>query len=215
MIKGFVFDMDGVLLDTESVCDKTWELAAKDFGISPQEAMRIITLCRGTNKEKSREIILCELGENFDVDSFMKSTSEYFYHIEKNEGIFSKPYAKECLSYLKTKKYKLALASSTRRVAVERQLKNASLFEYFDYVVCGDMVTNSKPDSEIYIKAVNGLNLLSNECIAVEDSFNGLMSGKNAGLLTVMVPDRVQPDLEIKKYIDFIFDTLKGIIENF
>lgn len=215
MIKGFVFDMDGVLLDTESVCDRTWEIAAKDFGVNPKNAMRIISLCRGTNKKTSREIILRELGSDFDVDSFMKSTSEYFKKIESEEGISTKPYAKECLAYLKEKGYRLALASSTRQVVVERELKTAGLYDFFETVVCGDMVTNSKPDPEIYATAVKNLSLLPSECVAVEDSPNGLKSGKGAGLVTVMVPDRVGPNEETEKITDHIFDSLKGVIDNF
>lgn len=215
MIKGFVFDMDGVLLDTESVCDRTWELAAKDFGMKAEDAMRIISLCRGTNKKTSREIILREMGDSFDVDSYMAATSSYFKKIEENEGIATKAYAKECLSSLKEKGYRLALASSTRQVVVEKQLKDVGLYDYFEFLICGDMVTNSKPDPEIYATAVNHLGLEPSECAAVEDSLNGLRSAKAAGLVTIMVPDRVGPNEDTGKVTDFVFDSLKGIIENF
>ena len=215
MIKGFVFDMDGVLLDTESVCDRTWKLAAKDFGVDDKDAMRTISLCRGTNKKTSREIILREIGADFDVDAFMKTTSDYFKKIEAEEGISTKTYAKECLAYLKGKGYRLALASSTRQVVVERELKTACLYDFFETLVCGDMVANSKPDPEIYATAVRNLNLLPEECVAVEDSPNGLKSGKGAGLVSVMVPDRVGPNEETEKITDYLFDSLKGIIDNF
>ena len=215
MIKGFVFDMDGVLLDTESVCDRTWELAAKDFGLDPKDAMRIISLCRGTNKKTSREIILREVGADFDVDFYMAATSSYFKKIEAEEGIVTKPHAMECLSYLKEKGYRLALASSTRQVVVEKQLKDTGLYDYFEFLICGDMVTNSKPDPEIYATAVNHLGLEPSECAAVEDSLNGLRSAKAAGLVTIMVPDRVGPNEDTGKVTDFVFDSLKGIIENF
>lgn len=215
MIKGFVFDMDGVLLDTESVCDRTWELAAKDFGIRVEDAMRIISLCRGTNKKTSREIILREIGSDFDVDSYMTATSSYFKKIEEQEGIALKQYAKECLSYLKDKGYRLALASSTRQVVVEKELKGAGLYDYFEYLICGDMVANSKPDPEIYATAVKKLGLDPSECVAIEDSLNGLKSGKAAGLTTIMVPDRVAANEETKAVTDYLFDSLKDVVENF
>ena len=215
MIKAFVFDMDGVLLDTESVCDRTWTLAAKDFGVNGSDAERIVSLCRGTNKKTTRQIILRELGEGFDADGFMEATSDYFHKIDEAEGIATKPYAKECLAYLKDKGYSLALASSTRQAVVEKELKDAGLYDFFEYFVCGDMVKSSKPDPEIYQNAVDALGLKAEECVAVEDSPNGLISAKGAGLKTVMVPDRVGPDERTEKYTDCVYVSLKNIIENY
>lgn len=214
-IKGFVFDMDGVLLDTESICDRTWELAAKDFGIERDDAMRIISLCRGTNKKTSREIILRELGEDFDVESYMKKTSDYFKVISENEGIALMPYVKECLAYLEKKGYRLALASSTRKVVVESQLTRAGLIEYFDYRMTGDMVKNSKPDPEIYLSAVKLLGLKPEECVGIEDSLNGLRSAHGAGLVTVMVPDRAPANEETAKVTDYLCQSLKDVMDIF
>ena len=84
MIEAFVFDMDGVLLDTESVCDRTWQIAGKEFGVSEEDSLKIVNLCRGTNKSDTRDIIRRELGESFDVEGFLKRTSECFVEIEKN-----------------------------------------------------------------------------------------------------------------------------------
>ncbi len=215
MIRAFVFDMDGVLLDTESVCDRTWALAAKDFGISEEAGMRIIDLCRGTNKKTTKEIILHEIGSNFDVDAFLQKTSAYFRQIEEAEGIGLKPYAKESLAWLKQKGFRLALASSTRQAVVEKELKNAGLFDFFEFCICGDMVTNSKPDPEIYASAALKLGLTPEECAAVEDSRNGLFSAKNAGLVTVMIPDRAAPTEETRKIADYIFSSLAEIEKNF
>ncbi len=214
-IIGFVFDMDGVLLDTESICDRTWELAARDFGVEREDAMRIIALCRGTNKKTSREIILRELGQDFDVDSYMKKTSDYFKVISESEGIALMPYAKECLEYLSRKGYRLALASSTRKVVVENQLTKAGLIGYFEHMMTGDMVKNSKPDPEIYLSAVNLLGLKPEECVGIEDSLNGLRSAHGAGLVTVMVPDRAPASEDTAKVTDYLCQSLKDVMNLF
>ena len=132
MIEAFVFDMDGVLLDTESVCDRTWQIAGKEFGVSEEDSLKIVNLCRGTNKSDTRDIIRRELGESFDVEGFLKRTTECFVEIEKNEGIRVMPYARECLQFLKNSGYRLALASSTREVVVRKHLQAAELLDFFE-----------------------------------------------------------------------------------
>lgn len=212
MIEAFVFDMDGVLLDTESVCDRTWQIAGKEFGVSEEDSLKIINLCRGTNKFDTRVIIRRELGESFDVEGFLKRTSECFVEIEKNEGIRVMSYARECLQFLKDSGYRLALASSTREVVVRKQLQVAGLLDFFEVIVTGDMVVHSKPDPEIYLKACFEIGVHPANCVAVEDSPNGLKSARSAGMVTVMVPDRISPNEETKKVTDYLFDSLNGII---
>lgn len=215
MIKGFVFDMDGVLLDTESVCDRAWAAVGKELGIPVEETLRIIGLCRGTNKKTSKEIIIREFGPDFDADGFMQKTSEAFHSIEEQSGIDNKPFALECLAYLKEKGYRLALASSTRQLIVERELKEAGLFDFFEFCICGDMVKNSKPDPEIYSTAVLKLGLNPSECAAVEDSPNGLLSARKAGLFTIMVPDLIAPSEVTTPNTDLLLTSLSGIMERF
>ena len=212
MIEAFVFDMDRILLDTESVCDRTWQIAGKEFGVSEEDSLKIVNLCRGTNKSDTRDIIRRELGESFDVEGFLKRTSECFVDIEKNEGIRVMPYARECLQFLKNSGYRLALASSTREVIVRKHLQAAELLDFFEVIVTGDMVVHSKPDPEIYLKACSEIGIQPVNCVAVEDSPNGLKSASLAGMVTVMIPDRISPNEETEKVTDYLFDSLNGII---
>lgn len=212
MTEAFVFDMDGILLDTESICDRTWQIAGKEFGVSEEDSLKIINLCRGTNKHDTRIIIRRELGENFDVENFLRRTSECFVEIEKNEGIKVMPYARECLQFLKDSGYRLALASSTREVVVRKQLQGVGLLDFFEVIVAGDMVVHSKPDPEIYLKACLELGVQPANCVAVEDSPNGLKSARAAGMVTVMVPDRISPNEETKKVTDYLFNSLNEIL---
>ncbi len=213
-IEAIVFDMDGVLLDTESICDRTWEIAGKEFNLTSKDSERVIALCRGQNKSDTIHTLKKEFGEAFDASRFLERTSELFHEIEFSVGIKRMYWAKEALSSLK-EHFPIALASSTRKESVVRQLTNAGLIEYFDVIVTGDMVVHSKPDPEIYTTAVNELSKKLNislepiNCVAVEDSPNGLKSARDAGLTTVMIPDRIQPNPEVLKITDAVVKNLE------
>jgi len=207
-IDAIVFDMDGILLDTETICDRTWAMAAKTMGVTTD--VDFINECRGTNFHDTSLILKRCLGEAFDVEGFMKLTSQYFHEIEFGEGIPLMPYAKEILEYLKPK-YRLILASSTRGESVKRQLTNAGLIDFFETRTTGDMVTHSKPDPEIYKLACASIGLLPENCIAVEDSPNGIKSAAAAGLKVIMVPDKIKPTEKIKALCSHVFDSLQGL----
>ena len=112
----------------------------------------------------------------------------------------------------------MAVASSSPRWEVEKHLKDAGIYDYFTGIVCGDMVQNSKPNPEIYLKVCELLGANPSECYALEDSKNGLLSAYRAGCKTIMIPDLWQPDDEIlsiiaRKYEDL--DEVKDAFERF
>ena len=117
------------------------------------------------------------------------------------------PYAKEILEYLKPR-YRLALASSTRGPTVERQLQAAGVIDFFETRTTGEQVVHSKPNPEIYLMACKSIGMKPEECVAIEDSLNGIRSAHAAGLHPIMVIDKVQPTEEIRKMCDSIFDSL-------
>lgn len=195
-IKAVIFDMDGVILDSESICDITWEITRKEFGLP--DGTDAINECRGTNRTDSCIILKRIFGQELDAEKFLDRSSEHFMEIEFSSGIPLMPYAKEILEYLKPK-YRLALASSTRGPTVLRQLTNAGVIDYFETRTTGEMVVHSKPDPEIYILACKSLGLKPEDCIAVEDSPNGAKSAIAAGLKTVLIPDRTKPDDTLKQ----------------
>lgn len=210
-IKAVIFDMDGILLDSETICDKTWQIALDELKLNDENDT--INKCRGTNKTDTIQILKKYFGNHFDSESFLSRTSELFHQIEFSSGIPLMPYAKEILEYLKEKKYRIALASSTRFQTVQRQLTNAGIIHYFETITTGDMVEHSKPNPEIYIKAINSLNLKAEDCIAVEDSPNGIMSAHNANLKVIMIPDKIQPTKEIKQITEKIYPSLENLKE--
>ena len=207
-IKAFIFDMDGVILDSETICDQAWlEVAKKQNLPNPQDVMK---QCLGTNKNDTIQILKKNYGADFDSEYFIQQTSDYFHQIEFSSGIPLMPFAKEILDYLKPK-YRIALASSTRKATVERQLKAVEVLDYFETLTCGDMVEHSKPNPEIYLMACNSLGLKPEQCVAIEDSPNGIKSAFSANLHTIMIPDKIQPTEEIKKMCERILLSLEQI----
>ena len=207
-IKGVIFDMDGVILDSESISDRTWIAAAIEFGINI--TTEILNACRGSNRHDIMEKLKSFYGNNFDSQAFLNRTNDFFEEIEVNEGIPLLPFAKQILEYLKPR-YKMALASSTRGFKVERQLRNAGVIDFFETRTTGDMVLHSKPDPEIYLMACKSVGLEPCDCVAIEDSLNGIKSAYAAGLKTIMVIDKIQPTQEIKEMCWKIFDSLDGL----
>ena len=207
-IKAIIFDMDGVILDSESISDITWRKAAEEKGLSVND--EILNACRGSNKNDTIQTLKKYYGSNFDSEAFLERTSELFHEIEEKDGIPLLPYAKEILEYLKPR-YRLALASSTRGPTVERQLMAAGVIDFFETRTTGEMVEHSKPNPEIYLMACKSIGMNPEDCAAVEDSLNGIRSAYAAGLKPVMVIDKVQPTEEIRKMCCNIFDSLDGL----
>lgn len=198
-MKAVIFDMDGVLFDTESVCMKAWDYAGELMGVGKAGYMVLKTL--GMNADKAIEIIRDEFGDDFDAVKFKQTGREYSYHYFNTYGVPEKPGLYEILDYLKNKGYKIALASSTNSQSVHHHLKEKDIEKYFAAVICGDMVEKSKPEPDIYLKACKELNENPADCVAIEDSKNGLLSAHRAGMQVIMVPDLWQGEAETDSFL--------------
>lgn len=207
-IKAVIFDMDGVLQDSETISDITWEMAAKERGFELN--YDVLQACRGCNRHDIELKLKKFYGQDFDSHAFLERTSQLFHEIENTKGIPLMHYAKEILEYLKPK-YKLALASSTRGESVRRQMKAGALIDFFESLTTGDMVKHSKPEPEIYLKAAESIGIKPENCIAVEDSPNGIKSAYAAGMRVIMVPDKIQPDESLKKLCWKICNSLEEV----
>ena len=204
-----IFDMDGVLLDSETVCDIVWREAAKECGISNID--ELIEENRGCNRTDIRAVLEARLQSASAADRFMSRTTELFNNIETERGIPPMKGAREALEYLTKKGYRIALASSTDGDAVRRQMKSVGFIDFFETLTTGDTVVHSKPDPEIYARACASLGLPVDACCAIEDSPNGMRSAYGAGLSCIMVPDKIAPDGEMKKIAMCILPSLDAI----
>lgn len=195
-IEALIFDMDGLLLDSERIVQRSWESAGNELGILHMGERIYHTL--GMNAASRREYFAGAVCADFLHEEFTQRTRQYFYEIVEKEGLPLKTGAKELLSYAKKEGYKLGLATSSRKEYAKKALENSGVFAYFDGAVFGDMVSRSKPEPEIYQKACEQLQVFPQNSIAFEDAPGGIRSAHAAGLHPIMIPDLVQPTEEIR-----------------
>jgi len=198
-IKAIIFDMDGVIFDSERITRIMWKKAGAEYNLTDVE--ETVAEVTGRSFDDTCAYLKQKYGQDFPAVEFRTRCSTLFHDFADNNGLPFMPYAKEILQYIKDKGYILALASSTRKIVVERELKQAGIYDYFKTVTCGDMVSHSKPDPEIYLTAARTINIPPENCIAVEDSPNGILSAHRAGMKCVMVVDQIKPTDEIKSIL--------------
>lgn len=195
-MKAVVFDMDGVLFDTERLCMDGWKKVARDQGIEGMEEVSI--QCIGRNGHDTKAYVLEKMGQDFPYDQFRNQVSEWFWKEIEQKGLPIKPGVNKLLQLLQEKGFRIGLASSTKRESVMAHLEQAKLTGFFSVVVTGDMVTHSKPQPDIYLLACERLGVSPKEAYAIEDSPNGIRSAYAAGMKPVMVPDLIAPDKEMR-----------------
>ncbi|HEX2986262.1 MAG TPA: HAD family phosphatase [Caproiciproducens sp.] len=210
MIHAIVFDMDGVLFDTERMTAEIWKQVCSENHLT--DVTRYARDYAGLNAIQIKKYFAEKFGADFPYDSFMHTVRERAAQKVEREGVPMKPGLIELLSYLKSNRYKIAAATSTSRATVMKYFDNAKITPYFDKIICGDMVEKSKPDPDIYLKAANALGVRPADCIGVEDSHNGVLSAFRAGMRTVMIPDTMEPTLQIRGMLFACVPTLSAII---
>ena len=210
-MRAVIFDMDGLMFDTERVFIDAWDYAGEKIGIGKAGYMTLKTL--GMSIVMSREVWKAEFGERYNEQELRRYTKEFLakYYAENKVPVKKGLYV--LLDYLKGSGYKLAVATSSPKWEVENHLKDTGISDYFQVVVCGDMVSKSKPEPEIYLKACELLGEKPQDCFALEDSRNGILSAYRAGCRTIMVPDLWQPDEEILSMIVGKYDNLEQVKE--
>lgn len=210
-IKGVIFDMDGLIIDTEKWLQKYYIKAGKTLGfdIKPEYVLAI----RSLSAEYAEPLLKRLMGNDFDYNKVKSLRKVYMnehiqkYGIEKKKGI------DELLQYIKHSNLKCAVATATAPDRTEEYLKKIGIYNYFNKIVCATTVKHGKPQPDVYIEASKALDIPPQNCLALEDSPNGVLSAYRAGCITVMVPDLTQPDEETQKIIYSKADSLLDVID--
>lgn len=211
MVKAVIFDMDGLLLDTEKLLVRFWQEAAREAGfpMTREIALNI----RSMHRSFAIPYLKSVLGENFDYLKIRSRRMELMSAHLAKYGLELKKGAKELLTYLNENKIPAAVATATDYERAEKYLKETGIFGYFDKIICATMVKVGKPQPDIYIYAASELGLEPSECAALEDSPNGVKSAAAAGCKTIMVPDLTEPDEELSRIIAAKANSLDEVID--
>ena len=210
-IKAFIFDMDGLILDTERIAFKSYKEALKEYGYDFTEAF-FLTLI-GTNVKLTKELCLNRYGSWFPFDLLHENHNKITEEYIKKNGVPLKEGVNELIDYLKENDYKIALATSSDREKAEYLLELVKIKDKFDYIICGNDIVNSKPNPEIFLKAAENLKVEPKECIVIEDSKFGVKAAVNAGMKAINVPDMKMPDSEVKSMAFKKFNNLLEVKE--
>ena len=213
MIKGAIFDMDGLMFDSERLVCSIWQEMMDENGYKFNVDIFKNTI--GLRQDKSKEFYTSHYGEDFDYDGFKIQSRQRFYKRIEKDGVPIKKGLFELLDFLKDNNIKMAVATSTSAKTALKVIKKAGVYDYFDSFVCGDDVKNGKPHPEVFLTAAERIGVPPEECVAFEDSINGIKSAFAANMTAVMVPDFLQPTDEIKNKISFLCNSLDEAIDIF
>ena len=210
MIEAIVFDMDGLLFDSERIVQRSWEEAGNQLGLEHMGETIYHTL--GMNLAGRNHYFRNTIAKDFPCEEFAKQARIWFYKIVNEEGLPMKNGARKLLEYGKVNGYRMAIATSSRKEYALKNLKAAKIYDFFDAGVFGDMVQHAKPDPEIYLKACDSIGAAPANCIALEDAPAGIRAAYVAGMKPIMIPDLVAPTPEIEALLYETCDTLLGVI---
>lgn len=211
VIKAVIFDMDGVIFDTEREYLNEWIMLFNEYGYKMEDNLYIPLM--GTGRDNIKKTFKEHFGQDLPIEEmYIKKDKMLIEAVDKNK-IALKEGAIELLDFLNSKNIKIALATSAKRERLEKQLKGANIKDKFQAIVSSEDVVSLKPDPEIFLKAAEKIGVNPENCIVIEDSTAGIKAAYNAKMIPIHVEDLKIADSEIKKYCFKYFKNLRDIQE--
>ena len=211
MVSGIIFDMDGVLIDSERQSNEGWLWAAGQLGVDMP--MWLIDSFKGAPAE-----LCCKFFDDYykgviDYWEAKELRTQHVYKIRETEGIPVKKGVKDIFEYIRNNGLKCAVATSTRRESAEKTLHEIGVWDYLDAVVYGDEVERGKPEPDIFLRAAKAIGVNPSEAVVVEDSINGIKAGYAADMRVVHIPDTIAIGDDIRKLTYMVCGDLNGLID--
>ena len=211
MIKGAVFDMDGLMFDSERITYNGWQKLMDENGY--EYSINAFKQTVGRRKKEVEQFYYSKYGKDFPYRKLSEIQRNNYINFVMTKGAPVKKGLYEILEFLKEHDIKIALATSTSRQTSLVNLESAKVKKYFNALVCGEDVTNGKPDPEVFLTAAKRIGIEPDQCVAFEDSFNGIRSAFASGMTTVMVPDFIHPTDEILTMVNYLCSDLSNAVE--
>lgn len=211
MVSGIIFDMDGILIDSERQSNEGWLWAAGQLGVDMP--MWLIDSFKGAPAE-----LCCKFFDDYykgviDYWEAKELRTQHVYKIRETEGIPVKKGVKDIFEYIRNNGLKCAVATSTRCESAEKTLHEIGVWDYLDAVVYGDEVEHGKPEPDIFLRAAKAIGVNPSEAVVVEDSINGINAGYAADMRVVHIPDTIAIDDDIRKLTYMVCADLNGLID--
>lgn len=208
MIKAVIFDMDGLMIDSERVTFEGYQhvLAKENLTMSEEKYKTLL----GKPVKAVHDLFKEDYGPQYDVDQIIKDVHAYIAKRFETEGVPLKPGLVELLKYLKENNYKTIIATSSHRNRVDLIVKQAQIDQYFDDSICGDEVTKGKPNPEVFLKACQKLQVSPQDALVLEDSESGINAAYNADIKVIGIPDMKYPE---EKYVKMTYKIMDDLFQ--
>lgn len=208
MIKAIIFDMDGLMIDSERVTFECYQERLKDMNLTMDEEFYKTLLGKPIKGIYQRFYDV--YGNDFPIENVIQDVHQLMAERFETEGVPVKKGLVELLHYLKDNNYKTIVATSSNRDRVDKILAQAKITEFFDDSICGDEVTKGKPNPEVFFKSCQKLGVNVDEAIVLEDSEAGIQASYDANIKVICIPDMKYPE---KQYEEKTFKILKDLTE--
>lgn len=208
-IAAVVFDMDGTLLDTEPLYREAMFAACAELGFAMTEDLHTAQI--GIPNDGAKELFMAEYGAAFPYERFHTRMHAIMAELEAERGVSHKPGVRDLLALLKARGVPAAVVTSTARPAAPDRLARAGILDMFEVVITRSDTQKGKPHPEPFLAAAARLGVAPEDCLALEDSPNGVRAAKSAGMMTVMVPDLVAPTADVARLCLAVCDDLDAV----
>ena len=211
MIKAVIFDMDGLMIDSERVTFECYQEILKGMNLTMDEEFYKTLL--GKPLKGIYQRFYDVYGNDFPIEDVIKDVHALMAQRFETEGVPVKTGLKSLLEYLKANNYKTIVATSSNRDRVDTILAQAQITDYFDDSICGDEVTKGKPNPEVFLKSCQKLGVSVDEAIVLEDSEAGIQASYDAGIKVICIPDMKYPEKQYEEKTFKIFKDLNDVTD--
>ncbi|MFA0439008.1 haloacid dehalogenase [Vibrio sp. 10N.286.49.C2] len=209
MIRALLFDMDGLIFDTEVLYKVSWQHAARQQGLELNDDLYRTFI--GVQDSECERILSEHFRHLLDLRAFRTVRDQHF-HRARSQGVTFKPGFHAVFQMAKHQGLTIALVTSSHRQEVERNFYQSDYLKQFDLIITAEDVLNGKPQPDCYLMACAQLGIKPSQCLVLEDSNNGMRAGKSAGCIAAMIPDMLLPDSDVKAEADYLFESLYDVL---